>query len=161
MHDGSFGERGSGDGQLRIPAGAAVAPGGDILVADSSNNRVQRFDAGGAYKSQFNVTTADGRSVPPRGLAMGSDGSIYVASIQADAILKFSSNGSLVQSLDASGRFRAPTGLDIGPDGLLYAVDAGAGVVRVLDADDGSFAARRRRAGAAGPIPAARVALGP
>ena len=99
---------------------------------------MQRFDSNGAYKSQFNVTTADGRSVSPRGLAIGPGGSIYVASIQADAILKFSSNGSLVHSLNASGRFQAPTSLDIGPDGLLYVVDADAGVVRVLDADDGS-----------------------
>jgi tripartite motif-containing protein 71 len=37
-----FGEEGSGDGQLQAPVGIAVGPQG-IFVADTGNNRVQRF----------------------------------------------------------------------------------------------------------------------
>ena len=40
----TIGESGDSLGQFSRPQGLAVAPGGDIYVADTGNNRVQRFD---------------------------------------------------------------------------------------------------------------------
>jgi hypothetical protein len=57
----SFGEPGSGPGQLKEPVGVAVndSPGlepgaGDVYVVDKGNNRVERFSASGLYLGQFN-----------------------------------------------------------------------------------------------------------
>ena len=43
----SFGERGSGPGQLRTPHGIQVDNQGRVYVADRSNNRIQVFDSDG------------------------------------------------------------------------------------------------------------------
>ena len=44
---------GSGNGQLRRPAGVAVDRHGDIYVADRGNDRVQLFNADGRYVQKF------------------------------------------------------------------------------------------------------------
>ena len=134
-HDGSFGSRGAGDGQFRLPVGAAAAPGGDVLVADSGNDRVQRFHANGTYKSQFNVTGTDGLPASPRGLDVGPDGSVYAAAPGSGAVLTFSPDGELARSLNGSGAFSTPTGVDVGPGGRVYVADESAGLVHVLGAD--------------------------
>ena len=38
-----FGSDGTGDGQLNYPYGVAVAPSGNVFVADANNNRVVEF----------------------------------------------------------------------------------------------------------------------
>jgi hypothetical protein len=59
----SFGEPGSGPGQLDGPVGVAVnnlspvtepIAGGDVYVVDKGNNRVNRYSTTGAYLGQFN-----------------------------------------------------------------------------------------------------------
>jgi DNA-binding beta-propeller fold protein YncE len=45
-----FGQEGSGEGQFSSPAGVAVnQDSGDVYVVDVFNERVQRFDADGAF----------------------------------------------------------------------------------------------------------------
>jgi DNA-binding beta-propeller fold protein YncE len=44
--------RGTGPGQVITPQGVAVGPDGSVWVADTGNNRVQRFTAAGAYAGQ-------------------------------------------------------------------------------------------------------------
>ncbi len=48
-----FGSLGSGNGQFRYPVGIAFDSTGNIYIADSGNNRVQKFDSNGVYVSQF------------------------------------------------------------------------------------------------------------
>ena len=49
----SWGERGSSQGQFIAPRGIAVAPGGEVYVADTSNDRVQEFAADGSFIGQW------------------------------------------------------------------------------------------------------------
>ena len=42
---------GSGDGQFFYPFGIAVDMTGNVYVADSHNNRIQKFDADGTFLS--------------------------------------------------------------------------------------------------------------
>ena len=48
-----FGSRGSGDGQFLSPTGVAVAASGDIVVADSDNDRIQVFDGAGTHPANL------------------------------------------------------------------------------------------------------------
>ena len=70
----SFGTHGSGEGQLKDPRGVAVDAEGNILVADSSNHRIQKFTAEGQF------LTAVGRPLQqPRCIAFNTRNSkVYV-----------------------------------------------------------------------------------
>jgi len=51
---GSFGSEGSGAGQLNEPTGLAVDQStGDVYVADTGNNRVDKFDPFGTFIRAF------------------------------------------------------------------------------------------------------------
>jgi hypothetical protein len=51
---GSFGSEGSGAGQLNEPTGLAVDQAtGDVYVADTGNDRVDKFDSAGTFIRAF------------------------------------------------------------------------------------------------------------
>ena len=60
---GSWGERGSGPGQFRLPHGIAADDQGRVYVADRSNNRVQVFESDGTFVRE--ITLADLRRQAP------------------------------------------------------------------------------------------------
>lgn len=67
---GSFGEFGGGAGQLSSPSQLAVAPDGEIYVADTGNDRISVFDGGGSFLGTIepagepeDVTLDDGRAI--------------------------------------------------------------------------------------------------
>ena len=52
---GEGGTGGSGNGELAGPSGVAVNEAtGSVYVVDRGNNRVEKYDASGAYIEQFN-----------------------------------------------------------------------------------------------------------
>src|SRR5664279_493384 len=51
---GQFGSEGTGDGQFRGPAGVAVdQASNDVYVVDRGDNRVEKFEASGAFVDAF------------------------------------------------------------------------------------------------------------
>src|SRR5947209_9395470 len=87
------GTAGSAAGQLSVPFGVAVDSSGDVFVADTANNRVQTFDATGAYVSQFGsgviAGSGEGQFSGPSGVAVDSSGDVYVADRGNDRVEKF------------------------------------------------------------------------
>jgi len=67
-----WGSYGGGDGQFREPYGVAVDAEGNVYVADSNNNRIQRFDAGGNYITAWYASK-------PYGMTVDADGYVYAA----------------------------------------------------------------------------------
>jgi len=75
-----FGSRGSGDGQFLSPTGVAVAASGDIVVADSDNDRIQVFDGAGTHQLTFGGRdTGNGQFQGPQSVALGPLMEIVVA----------------------------------------------------------------------------------
>ena len=63
--DGAAGSSGSGAGQFSFPRGVAV-DGTGVYVADSKNNRVEKFDLNGAFESSWGrPATETARSTSP------------------------------------------------------------------------------------------------
>jgi len=126
---------GTGNGQFDGPYGIAIAPNGNIYVADQWNARVQEFSSSGTYLSQF------GSSGPgivwPASIAIDANGNIYVADYGVGFIKKFDSNGNYLSQLGSmgsgDGQFQGPNGIAIDGSGHIYVSDVGDGRVEEFD----------------------------
>ena len=85
-----FGAFGSGDSQLNNPEGIALDSLGNIYVADTSNNRVQKFNSAGVFQLKFGTSgSGNGQFSSPIGIALDSLGNIYVADTNNHRVQKF------------------------------------------------------------------------
>src|SRR3954447_2186651 len=68
----SWGAAGSSDGQFNSPSFVATGLDGSVYVADTGNNRVEKFTADGAFQLTTGATgQAAGQFVGPTGVAVG------------------------------------------------------------------------------------------
>jgi len=91
---GAFGDtRGAPGGPTGVfygPRAIAVDKDGNLLVTDTGNKRIQKFDPNGKFLAQFgSVGSLDGQFSEPVGLATDKDGNIYVADTWNRRIQKF------------------------------------------------------------------------
>ncbi len=146
--DQYFGSVGTGDGQFDSPHDIAVAPNGDIYVADARNHRIQRFSADGQFLSTWgSYASVDNGEAPggtfnePWGIAVGPDGSIYVADTWNYRIQKFTADGQFVAMWGTPGTgetetaFWGPRGIAVNQKGQVFVTDTGNNRVVIFDAD--------------------------
>jgi hypothetical protein len=137
---GQFGGPGSAAGSFSGPAGVAVQQStGDLYVADQSNNRVEKFSAGGELILTFNGSaTPAGSFSGPTGVAVDpTSGNVYVTDQLNNAVDEFSSTGTYISQLDGTttpaGTFSGPWGIAVDPsNGDVYVTDANNAVVDVF-----------------------------
>ena len=68
-----WGSSGIGDGQFERPRGIAIDSSGNVYVADSNNNRIQKFDSNGKFITKWGSEgTGDGQFYGLRGIAIDS-----------------------------------------------------------------------------------------
>src|SRR5262245_2459495 len=125
-----WGAKGAGEGQFSNPHGLAFGPGGDVLVADRENSRIQIFDRTGAFKRQWLGARATGRVFA---VAVDGTGAIYVGIRRADydppsnGVLKLDRTWQTVASIGfgAAGDpvFNAVHDLAVGRDGSIYVAE--------------------------------------
>jgi sugar lactone lactonase YvrE/4-amino-4-deoxy-L-arabinose transferase-like glycosyltransferase len=146
--DQVIGSTGAQPGQFQSPRDLAIAPDGTLYVADTSNNRIQHLAADGsvlqAWGSFADITKGEapgGTFFEPWGIAVGADGSVYVADTWNHRIQKFTAEGQFLNMWGYFGQADTPFAIwgprDIAIDskGDLFVTDTGNKRVVVYDAD--------------------------
>jgi sugar lactone lactonase YvrE len=126
------------------PTAIAIAPGGDIVVADGGNHAIRRITragvvttvAGGGAAGFGDGSGANARFNAPTGVAVDASGNTYVADSRNNVIRRISAAGVVgpfagrvgvsgyTDGPPASATFASPTHLAIGGDGSLYVSDS-------------------------------------
>ena len=154
-------------GQFNLPRGIARDGAGNFYVVDTVNMRVQKFDPQGKFLAiigngrgngdgQFNPLSFEGKDsegTGPGGIAVDSQGNIYVADTWNHRIQKFGPAGNFIMrwgefidlgSADAASdaaknsKFYGPRGVAIGPGDTVYVSDTGNKRISIFD-KDGKF----------------------
>ena len=129
------GGKGVGRGQFDFPRGIAADHSGNILVADTNNNRIQKFSPAGVYLNMFGSPGQNaGELREPNGIAADSKGNIYVADVANHRVQKLSADGRFIaQWRGPALGFYGPRDIWITPDDFVYVVDQGRARIVKLD----------------------------
>jgi DNA-binding beta-propeller fold protein YncE len=111
-----------GGGPFNRCTNLAVAPSGDLYVADGYGNcRVHRFTADGELLQSWGEPgSAPGQFYLPHGIRVDAQGRVLVADRENDRIQVFDPNGRFIAQWTDVQR---PSDLAIGRDGLIYVAE--------------------------------------
>jgi sugar lactone lactonase YvrE len=126
MSLGKPGIAGDGPDVFNAPSAVAVAPNGDIFVADghggNTNARIVKFRSDGRLiKSWGRKGTAPGEFDTPHALAMDSQGRLFVADRNNNRIQIFDQDGNFIAQWT---QFSRPSGLFIDAGDVIYVSDS-------------------------------------
>lgn len=156
--------------QLLFPKDVAAGPDGSLFIADKDNHRIRRVDpngiiytvagigivVGSAGESGDGGPATQAQILPPSGIALGKDGSLYIASVFSQRIRRVSpgADGNVTGAADeiittvagtgapgysgdggpaTQAELNSPVDVAVGPDGSLYILDAANAVVRKVE----------------------------
>jgi len=103
-----IGSPGSAPGQLAQPADVALDAQGNIYVADTNNNRIQKFDAQGNFVALAGgFTSPDVTMTQPWSMTVAADGTVFVADTWDHKILKLDSDLKKVKEWGGGGQVDA------------------------------------------------------
>jgi DNA-binding beta-propeller fold protein YncE len=145
---GTPGQAGEDAAHFNAPSDVAVAPNGDIFVADGhgdkTNARIVKFSADGKFiKAWGKEGSAPGEFNVPHGLAFDSAGRLFVADRANNRLQIFDQDGKFVAEWKQFGR---PSGIWIDKNDVVYVADSQSSEktnpgfkqgIRVGDAKDG------------------------
>lgn len=154
----SFSDGPGATARFASPSDLTLDANGDVIVADTLNNRVRKIDMA---SPAHDVTSVAGSAIQgfaggpfdqaefsnPADVAVDAKGDIYVADTGNHAIRKINlsdpsrgvtviaGNGSAgyLDAPGASARLNTPFGIAFGPGGVLYVADANNNSVRAID----------------------------
>ena len=103
---------------LSGPSGIAVDTSGNVYVADTDNNRIQKFTSDGNFIKEWGRTgSGPGEFSHPSGIAVMNSGNVYVADTGNNRIQKFTSDGKYISYFGEFGydedKFNHPMDMDI------------------------------------------------
>jgi sugar lactone lactonase YvrE len=123
---GKAGVAGSGNDEFNQPSDVAVAPNGDIFVADGhdtgSNMRIVKFTKDGTFiKTWGKPGSATGEFNVPHGLAFDSKGRLFVADRANNRLQIFDQEGTFLEEWKQFSRL---SGIYIDKNDILYGADS-------------------------------------
>jgi hypothetical protein len=124
---GKPGQDGNGLDVFDQPTSVAIAPNGEIFVAEGhaptfGNSRIMKFDKDGKFIKTFgHVGSGEGQFKSPHVLAFDSRGRLFVADRSNNRVDIFDQNG---QFLAAWRQFGRPSGVWIDKNDILYVTDS-------------------------------------
>jgi DNA-binding beta-propeller fold protein YncE len=146
-----WGQAGTEPGMLQRPRGIAAAPDGSVYVADTFNHRIQHFDGHGnllqtwgSYSGGDAAAAADGTFNEPWGVAVGPDGSVYVADTWNYRVQKFTADGGFLAvwgsftNADDGYQLYGPRAIAVDDEGRVFVADTGNKRITMYDSD-GNF----------------------
>lgn len=149
--DNIIGSSGTLPGQFQHPHDLAVASDGSLYIVDTDNHRIQHLDTQGNVLQTWgtfgDITTGsapEGTFNQPWGIAVGLDGSVYVADTWNHRIQKFTPDGKFIKMWGYFGQGENPNALwgprDVLVDnkGRVIITDTGNKRIVVFD-QDGNF----------------------
>jgi uncharacterized protein (TIGR03663 family) len=147
--DRDIGAPGTEPGQFSSPRGIAIAADGSLYVVDAGNGRIQHLSPQGEVLQVWG-TSYEGEGTAPSGqfkdpwdIAVGPDGSVYVADTWNHRVQKFTSDGKLITTW-GSGilndpqnllGFYGPRGITTDSQGNVFITDTGNKRVIYFDTD--------------------------
>jgi serine/threonine-protein kinase len=140
--------------RFKGPDGIALAPSGDLYVADADNRRIRKVApdgtvttvAGSGQPGTRDGPAATAQFVYPTGIAVGQGGTLYIADRGAHTIRKITSRG-VVSTLAGTGlpgytdgmgsiaQFHDPMTVAINQSGRLFVADSGNHAIRMIMPD--------------------------
>jgi RHS repeat-associated protein len=139
----AFGSSGSGNGQLSSPGDVAIDSAGNLLIADKSNNRIQKFNSKGEYISKFGASgSGNGQFNHPTGIAIDAKGNTWVVDANNNRIQEFNEKGEFLKAVGSfgtgNGQFNVPEGIAISLKGNIFVSDTNNGRVQEFN-EKGEF----------------------
>lgn len=119
-------------GQFNEPWGVAVGPDGSVYVTDTWNHRVQKFSSTGNFIKTWGTFGQSGVDAVdsfygPRGIAVDSQGRVYVADTGNKRIVVFDADGNFITQFGSGGfdpgQFDEPVGVAVDGNGMVYVTD--------------------------------------
>lgn len=137
--------------QFNTPSGICIDRRGNIILADTANNRIRKIDPKGEVTTLAGTAEAglkDGAALEaqfdsPLGVASDAEGNVYVADSYNDCIRKISTDGrvstvaggkspGLADGQREAALFDTPSGIAIDQQGNLFVADTGNDRIRKI-----------------------------
>lgn len=137
---------------LNQPSGIAVGADGTLYFSDANSHRIRQLKNGvvstlaGGTPGAADGTGTSAQFLNPHGIALGSDGALYVADSGNNCIRRVTASGivstwagtcaswnaGLVNGATNSAKFRTPQGIAISSSGVIYIADSGNNAIRKI-----------------------------
>jgi streptogramin lyase len=135
---GEWGGAGSGDGEFQNPTSVATDGSNYVYVADSGNNRIEKFTELGAFVAKWGSPgSGPGQFSTPKSVATDVDGNVYVVDKGNFRIEKFTPAGEFIAEWGSHGsgpgQFEAPMAIAVDPTGNVFVSDAGTNQIDKFD----------------------------
>jgi sugar lactone lactonase YvrE len=129
--NGGGGSSGEGPGEFWGPMQISLTPAGYLYVADSLNNRIQKWGPNDTFvRSYGSLGSGPGEFRFPRMAVEDAEGNLYVTDAGNHRVQKLDADGNVLAILgknggdgtagNGAGEFNWPFGLLLGPDNTLY-----------------------------------------
>ena len=121
---------GTAQGQLSSPRGIAATAGGNLWVADTANNRIEKFTPSGGFLNKVASEGSEaGKLKEPMAITVAPDGSIWVADTGNNRIEQWNSSLAFVRAVGkegtGGGEFKGPAAIEADSSGNIWVGDRG------------------------------------